>query len=99
MEGTPRRLGILCETNDGFRIAEEDLRLRGPGELLGTRQHGLPTFRVADLVTDLGLLEQARDDAADILRVDANLARQEHGLLREELGRRYGETGGLIDVA
>ena len=98
-EGTPRRLDILCETHDGFRIAEEDLRLRGPGELLGTRQHGLPTFRVANLVSDLALLEHARDDAADILRRDADLSQQEHRLLREALARQYGATLGLIDVA
>ena len=99
IEGTPRRLDILCETDDGFRIAEEDLRLRGPGELLGTRQHGLPTFKVANLVTDLNLLERARDDAADILRLDADLSQEEHAPLRDELARRYGETARLIDVA
>jgi len=93
------RLRIVCETSDGFRIAEEDLRLRGPGELLGTRQHGLPTFRVADLVADLELLEQARDDAADLLRTDGALTRSEHAGLRQALAESYGGVLKLIDVA
>ncbi len=57
------RLGIMEETNDGFRIAEKDLELRGPGEILGTRQAGLPEFRVANLVRDLDVLQAARKEA------------------------------------
>ena len=85
----PERLRILCETCDGFRIAEEDLRLRGPGEWLGTRQHGLPSFKAADLLTDLELLELARRDAADLLRRDERLRDPQHASLRAELTRRY----------
>ncbi|MBI4716283.1 MAG: ATP-dependent DNA helicase RecG [Planctomycetes bacterium] len=93
------RLRILCATNDGFRIAEEDLRLRGPGELLGTRQHGIPAFKIADLVADFELLEQARDDAAGLLRGDPRLTHPEHRLLREELLRVYADSLPLVDVA
>ena len=57
------RLGIMEETNDGFRIAEKDLELRGPGEVMGTRQAGLPEFRVANLVRDLEILQAARKEA------------------------------------
>lgn len=98
-ETATERLNILCETTDGFRIAEEDLRIRGPGELLGTRQHGLPEFKVANLVGDLDLLTQARDDAQDVLRDDANLRDARHAPLRRELMRRYGAVMGLADVA
>jgi ATP-dependent DNA helicase RecG len=57
------RLGIMEKTSDGFVIAEKDLELRGPGELLGTRQSGLPEFRVGNLVRDLQILERARKEA------------------------------------
>ena len=61
---TVQRLRALCATHDGFRIAEEDLRLRGPGDFFGSRQHGLPLFRLGDLAKDLGLLRQAQEAAA-----------------------------------
>jgi ATP-dependent DNA helicase RecG len=67
------RLKILRETEDGFRIAEEDLRLRGAGEILGTRQSGLPGFRIADIAAHGELMETARDDAALILANDPGL--------------------------
>jgi ATP-dependent DNA helicase RecG len=62
------RLGIMKETNDGFRIAEKDLEIRGPGELMGTRQAGLPEFRVGDLVRDIKILDQARREAEFYLK-------------------------------
>jgi ATP-dependent DNA helicase RecG len=67
------RLEVMRETEDGFRIAEEDLRLRGGGELLGTRQSGLPEFRLADLAVHADLLAIARDDARLVLKRDAEL--------------------------
>ena len=76
------RLGILRETDDGFRIAEEDLRLRGAGELLGTRQSGLPDFRLAELPLHEELLATARDDARLIVERDADLAGQRGAALR-----------------
>jgi ATP-dependent DNA helicase RecG len=57
------RLGIMEETNDGFKIAEKDLEIRGPGEIMGTRQAGLPEFRIANLVRDLDILQAARKEA------------------------------------
>jgi len=64
---TLRRLKALCKTNDGFRIAEEDLSLRGPGDFFGSRQHGLPAFHVANLTTDLSILTEAKKAADDYL--------------------------------
>jgi ATP-dependent DNA helicase RecG len=67
-EEARRRLDVLARTADGFEIAEQDLLIRGPGELLGRRQAGLPPFRVADLRTDAALLELARHDALELAR-------------------------------
>jgi len=92
-----RRLRILCETTDGFRIAEEDLKIRGPGELLGTRQHGWPEFRLANPVEDTDLLMQARDDAAEIVRDDPQLI-QKYAGLRAELRRKFRDKVAFIDV-
>ncbi|HEX9534997.1 MAG TPA: ATP-dependent DNA helicase RecG [Stellaceae bacterium] len=77
-----RRLSILRETEDGFRIAEEDLRLRGAGEVLGTRQSGLPTLRLADLAIHEGLVAIAHDDARLVLERDAHLESERGQALR-----------------
>ena len=84
-----KRLAILAATSDGFRIAEEDLRLRGPGQFFGTQQHGLPELRVADLVEDFELLRLARRDAFDIVREDPDLSAPHHQQLRHEVLRAY----------
>ena len=70
---TLQRLKALCATHDGFRIAEEDLKLRGPGDFFGSRQHGLPMFRLGDLAQDLRVLQQAQQAAAETVRADAPL--------------------------
>lgn len=76
------RLSIMRETEDGFRIAEEDLKLRGEGELLGTRQSGTPGFRLVDLSAHGDLLETARDDARTILEIDGELSSERGAALR-----------------
>ena len=81
-ETAKARLRILRETEDGFRIAEEDLKLRGGGEILGTRQSGLPEFRLADLTVHADLLATARDDAKLILSQDKNLSTERGEALR-----------------
>ncbi|BCW96499.1 MAG: ATP-dependent DNA helicase RecG [Fimbriimonadales bacterium] len=82
-----RRMEIMTRTNNGFLIAEEDLRIRGPGEIYGTRQSGMPSFRVADLVKDMRLLEVARQEAFHLLESDPDLSRAEHAALREAVDR------------
>ncbi|MCR9134462.1 MAG: ATP-dependent DNA helicase RecG [Alphaproteobacteria bacterium] len=81
-ETAKARLSIMRETEDGFRIAEEDLKLRGEGELLGTRQSGTPGFRLVDLSVHGDLLETARDDARYILEIDSELAGERGKALR-----------------
>jgi ATP-dependent DNA helicase RecG len=99
-EEARRRLSVMADTHDGFRIAEEDLALRGPGELLGARQAGLPRLRFGDLRTHTELLLEARAEAEQVLAEDPQLARPEHASLRRALLRRaarldiYGAEGG-----
>jgi len=84
-----RRLKVLEQANDGFKIAEEDLRLRGPGEFFGTRQHGLPELKVADLIEDFDLLRMARREAFTIVKEDPALMAPEHQQLRLQLLKAY----------
>jgi ATP-dependent DNA helicase RecG len=90
------RLAVMAGTDDGFKIAEEDLRLRGPGEMWGVRQSGIPRFRMADLARDEALLVQARDEAAAITAADPQLLRPEHAALRRALLENYREP---LDLA
>ena len=82
-EENKARLKIMSSTNDGFAIAEEDLRLRGPGDFFGSRQHGLPALRVADLSCDLSLLHETQSAAEQLLAADAELAA--HPLLKARI--------------
>ncbi|GBC91068.1 ATP-dependent DNA helicase RecG [bacterium HR14] len=81
------RMEIMTRTNNGFLIAEEDLRIRGPGEIYGTRQSGMPSFRVADLVKDMHLLEVARQEAFRLLERDPDLNLPQHQRLKEAVDR------------
>jgi ATP-dependent DNA helicase RecG len=90
------RLRLLTRITDGFELAEQDARLRGLGELFGTRQHGLGELRVGDLVADFELLRMAREDAIRLVTLDAGLKQPEHALLRRAVVDRYGKT---LDLA
>jgi ATP-dependent DNA helicase RecG len=84
------RLGIMEETSDGFRIAEKDLELRGPGEVMGTRQSGVPTFRVGNLVRDVLILEEARREA-DYYLTTRRMTRETSNLIeRVRADARFG---------
>jgi ATP-dependent DNA helicase RecG len=92
------RIQAFVDSTDGFRLAEIDLALRGPGDLLGTRQHGLPPLRIADLVRDAATVEEARGDAILLVESDPELSRPEHALLRRMALARYGKSLDLGDV-
>jgi ATP-dependent DNA helicase RecG len=92
------RLRSLCDTNDGFRIAEVDLSMRGPGEIFGTRQHGLPELKVADIIEDADLLRVARQEAFDMVERDPQLRGSEQTLVRCTLQKRYRSKMELADV-
>jgi ATP-dependent DNA helicase RecG len=91
-----RRIEAMTTTRDGFRIAEVDLGLRGPGDFFGTRQSGLPAFRVADLLRDAALLEEARQEAFGLVAADPGLLQPEHRTLRAVLLARW---RGKLDLA
>jgi ATP-dependent DNA helicase RecG len=93
-----KRLRTMEATNDGFRIAEVDLELRGPGELFGTRQSGMLNLKIADLVTDQAILETARDEAQALVREDPRLSEIRNRPIREMVLKAYGGNLGLIEV-
>lgn len=92
-QATAERLAVISATNDGFRIAEEDLRLRGPGDILGARQHGLPGLENADLAQDAALFSKAQQAAAALLRSDADLSSPEHAGIAQGVERLIAQVG------
>jgi len=94
-----KRLRVMESTTDGFRIAEADLEIRGPGDFLGTRQAGLPEFRVASILRDGRILEEARREAFTLVERDPELQLTEHRRLKEEMVRRWGGRLELAGIA
>ncbi len=92
------RLRFFSETVDGFLLAEKDLELRGPGELLGTRQHGLPDLRVADILRDQELLMQARSDAFRLIDSDPELSQPQNERIRRALLAMYADRADLLGI-
>ena len=84
-----QRLAAMVKSNDGFLMAEEDLRIRGPGEWFGLRQWGLPEFRAADLIRDADLLQQTRRAAFSLIEEDPHLSAPHHRLLKGAVLRRW----------
>jgi len=97
-EEARRRLQAMSATNDGFKISEIDLKLRGPGEFFGTRQHGLPELQIADILTDAKLLYQARDWAFRTLQEDPKLTQNENLCIRSTFIRKYKKKFSLVDI-
>ena len=95
-ETARERLRALRLTNDGFQIAEEDLRLRGPGDFFGKRQHGLPQLKVADFATDMELLKEAREAAQELIAADQSLAEPAHRQLKRRVLELFQENGALF---
>src|SRR5437868_14074595 len=98
-EDGERRLDAMVRTNDGFKIAELDLELRGPGEFFGTRQAGAPTFQVANLIRDRQLLEAAKREAAAVLAgPNAEISREAINLALHHMRTSSQKTYGLVEV-
>ncbi|MBC8230026.1 ATP-dependent DNA helicase RecG [bacterium] len=97
-EDALRRVKIMVRTNDGFKIAEEDLLIRGPGEFFGTRQAGMPDLKVADIENDTQLLEQARDEAFKLMESDPALEDQKHQMLKAVLKTKWQENFEMVSI-
>ena len=93
-----RRLATMVGTTDGFKIAEVDLELRGPGDFFGTRQSGIPEFKVANILTDTQLLDQARADALSLIERDPRLHLPDHRLIADHLRTHFREALTLMQV-
>lgn len=88
-----RRLRIMTQTNDGFRIADEDLQMRGPGDFFGARQHGLPEMKIADMLEQTQLVHEAGEAAERLLRTDPNLSAPEHRALCAQVEKLFSKIG------
>jgi len=84
------RMKVLEKTNDGFVISEKDMHLRGPGEFFGTRQHGLPDLKIANLYKDVEILKKAQEAAMEILSSDRRLRSEENAGLRDKINEKFG---------
>ncbi len=92
------RLRIMTKTCDGFKIAEMDFKLRGPGEFFGTRQHGLPELKVSDLIRDFPILKQARTDAFEIVSRDPHITQETHQKIRKKVLETFKDRLELISI-
>lgn len=91
------RLKVMCETADGFKISEHDLRLRGPGDFFGSRQHGLPEMHIADLGGDMRVLQTAQTAAHELLAADPELARPENAALKARIAQLFEINAGALN--
>ena len=94
-ESVQKRLKFLCSTSDGFAVAQYDLETRGPGDFFGSRQHGLPTLQIADLMNDTRTLHAAQSEAAALLAEDPLLERPEHSLLARQVEQMFDKAGAM----
>ena len=97
-ENSRKRLTIMERTNDGFEISDEDLKLRGPGEFYGTRQHGYPKWRIADLVNDGQIIRDARTAAFDVVQEDPRLNRSAHRKIRQRFIQEYQQMLEMVNI-
>ncbi len=98
-QNSAQRLAIMTQTNDGFKIAEEDLKMRGPGDFTGTIQHGFPEFKAGNIVKDVEIIEYTKNVAQDIIKNDPTLSLPENEKIKQLInGKKYSELSKIIQV-
>ena len=93
-----QRIKTMLETNDGFKIAEEDLKIRGPGEFFGTRQHGLPEFKIGDIINDYDIIKLAREDAFELVKEGNKSKSSKKHILLKRIMERFKDKLDLINT-
>ena len=88
-KNTKERMKIMCQTNNGFIISEKDLELRGSGEFFGTKQHGLPEFKIANLFEDIEILKKVQNVAIGIMEDDPNLTKEKNLELKKQIENKF----------
>ncbi len=87
----------MCQTNNGFVISEKDLELRGSGEFFGTKQHGLPEFKIANLFEDIEILKKVQDVAIKIMNDDPNLTKEKNLELKKQIENKFKDRIGAVE--
>jgi ATP-dependent DNA helicase RecG len=98
-EEAQQRVQMMEKTQDGFKIAEEDLRLRGSGEFFGTRQHGIPDLKFVDIIQDQNIVQTAREDAFKLIEKDPHLRLNDHQSVRDYFKKYYLEKYQLVQIS
>ena len=98
-ENSRRRLNIMVKTNNGFTIAEEDLAMRGPGEFMGTAQHGFPEFKAGDIIKDADIIELAKKRSLAIIEQDQNLENPKYAILKALIAKTFADKLNLTNIA
>ena len=97
-EAAAKRLKVICETDNGFKIADEDLKQRGYGDFFGKQQHGVPNFKLADIINDIDIIKKARLSAFELIKNDPHLRSPANRLLRDKFMTDYSERLKFIET-
>jgi ATP-dependent DNA helicase RecG len=92
------RMKVIKESNDGFWISQKDLEIRGPGEFFGTRQHGIPQLKIANLYSDMDILKKAQVVAMELIKKDRDFIMEEHFLLKKKIIKEFGEKINILSL-
>ncbi|MGL5972725.1 MAG: helicase-related protein, partial [Oscillospiraceae bacterium] len=96
-ESTAKRLKVLCDSNDGFFVSEQDLKLRGPGDFFDYNQHGLPNLKLANLIDDINLINEISIECDDVLKDDINLDKEKNKYIKQEINYMFHNKNHILN--